>query len=60
MGELGPICEMVRTGRVVLSKDSYGYFSTPETDRSILVEVFRDGKLLAETTFSEMRDRVKL
>jgi hypothetical protein len=28
--------------------------------RSILVEVFRDGKLLAETTFSEMRDRVKL
>lgn len=49
-----------KKGRVVLSKDSYGYFSTPETERSILVEVFRDGKLLVTNSFDEIRDRAKL
>jgi len=49
-------------GRLALTMDSYGHYhtSTENSGQNHLVEVFRDGKLLIDQTFDEIRNRAKL
>lgn len=50
-----------KAGRVTLYKDNLGYYSGVEDwPEPALKEVFRNGKLVSETTFNEVRERAQL